>query len=154
MLYVVYYHLEETRPCFWFILLFLLFAASQAVLFLASQPLCEVSGYCSDPLKWTDRRYLPCRCDHLCSIPGLKRESHLGLPIDTVGDGCRSDVVRRMERESKCSHVTRGFRDDDTDKAVFCRLDRASPKRNGTSRSTWKNTIVDTSTKITSDVWG
>lgn len=49
MLYVVYYHLEEIRPCFWFILSFLLFAASQAVLFLASQPLCEVSGYCSDP---------------------------------------------------------------------------------------------------------
>jgi hypothetical protein len=44
MLYVVYYHLEEIRPCFWFILSFLLFAASQAVLFLASQPLCEVSG--------------------------------------------------------------------------------------------------------------
>jgi hypothetical protein len=43
MLYVVYYHLQETRPCLWFILSFLLFAASQAVLFLASQPLCEVS---------------------------------------------------------------------------------------------------------------
>jgi hypothetical protein len=34
-----------------------------------------------------------------------------------------------------------------TDKAVFCRLDRALPKRNGTSRSIWKNTTVDTSTK-------
>lgn len=48
MLYVVYYHLEETRPCFWFILSFLLFAASQAVLFLASQPLCEVSSFTTD----------------------------------------------------------------------------------------------------------
>lgn len=69
MLYVVYYDLEEIRPCFWFILSFLLFAASQAVLFLASQPLCEVSGYCSDPSKWTDRRYLPCHCDYFCAIP-------------------------------------------------------------------------------------
>jgi hypothetical protein len=43
MLYVVYFHLQETRPCLWFLLSFLLFAGSQIVLLLASQPLCEVS---------------------------------------------------------------------------------------------------------------
>jgi hypothetical protein len=119
MLYVVYYHLEETRPCFWFVLSFLLFAGSQAVLFLASQPLCEVSGYCSDRSKWTDRRYLSCRCDYLCSIPGLKRESHLGLPIDPLRDGCRSDVVCRVERESKYSPVTTGCRDVDIENFIL-----------------------------------
>ncbi|KAI5451663.1 hypothetical protein NCC49_001644 [Naganishia albida] len=42
--WVVYFHLRETKPLKWFAMAFLLFAGAQAVQLLASHTLCEVSN--------------------------------------------------------------------------------------------------------------
>jgi len=93
MLYVVYYRLQETRPCLWFLLAFLLFAGSQVVLFLASQPLCEVRG-------WVLSAYVvhDFVLTHLNPLAGLEWQIDLGIPVDPARNGGSGDAFRCVER--------------------------------------------------------
>jgi hypothetical protein len=114
MLYVCYIMLREVKPCcesgkgflfphcrllelndggaaVWFILSFALFAASQVIYFLASQPLCRVSV----PIGFHTGNQSSLKRNN--GLSGIQLFSHIRIPCHTSRDRSGIHLVRCLE---------------------------------------------------------